>query len=276
MRGRGWLNAVHSSHRIRVTEAWDAAVNAGKVYEDEYLLRQADGSYRWFVDKTVPILGDDGRIEEWIGTAIDAHEQRVAQEGLAFLAKANEIFASSLDYRETLRNVTFLAVPRIADWCAVDMTADAGEQLRNRLAVAHADPAKIALAEEFYRKFPPDPETDAIYRVMRTGTPELVPFVPDEMLQELARSEEHLRMMRELGIMSFMIVPLRSRGEVVGTITLVASDRRYSERISRRPKSWRTAHRSRSRTRGCTAPHRPPTGRKTNSSPRCRTNCAPP
>ena len=230
MRGRGWLNAVHPSHRTRVREAWDAALAAGKVYEDEYLLLQADGSYRWFADKTVPIAGEDGRIEEWIGTAIDVHDQHVAQEGLAFLARANEIFASSLDYRETLKNVTFLAVPRIADWCAVDMAADAGDQLRTRLAVAHADPAKIALAEEFYRKFPPDPGNDAIYRVMRTGTPELVPFVPDEMLVELARSEEHLRMMRELGIMSFMIVPLRSRGEVVGTITFVASDRRYSQR----------------------------------------------
>ncbi|HEX8618551.1 MAG TPA: ATP-binding protein, partial [Thermoanaerobaculia bacterium] len=230
MRGRGWLDAVHPSHRTRVAEAWDAAVSAGKVYEDEYLLRQADESYRWFIDKTVPILSDDGVIEEWIGTAIDVHEQHVAQEGLAFLAKANEIFASSLDYRETLKNVTFLAVPRIADWCAVDMAADAGEQLRNRLAVAHADPAKIALAEEFYRKFPPDPETDAIYRVMRTGTPELVPFVGDDLLAQAARNEEHLRMIRELGIMSFMIVPLRSRGEVVGTITFVASDRRYSER----------------------------------------------
>jgi PAS domain S-box-containing protein len=230
MRGRGWLDAVHASHRTRVRDAWDAALAAGTVYEDQYLLRQADGSYRWFVDKTVPIPGDDGRIEEWIGTAIDVHEQHVAQEGLAFLAKANEIFASSLDYRETLKNVTFLAVPRIADWCAVDMAADAGEQLRNRLAVAHVDPAKIALAEEFYRQFPPDPETDAIYRVMKTGTPELVPFLADEMLAQLARGEEHLRMMRALGIMSFMIVPLRSRGEVVGTITLVASDRRYSER----------------------------------------------
>lgn len=97
------------------------------------------------------------------------------------------------------------------------------------MAVAHADPEKIALAEELLRKFPPDPETDAIYRVMRTGTPELVPVVTDELLQRVARSAEHLQIMRELGIMSYMIVPLRSRGEVVGTITFVASDRRFSQ-----------------------------------------------
>jgi hypothetical protein len=47
------------------------------------------------------------------------------------------------------------------------------------------------------------PQTGAIYRVMRTGTPELVPFVPDDMLVQFAPSEKHLRMMRELGIMSF-------------------------------------------------------------------------
>jgi PAS domain S-box-containing protein len=229
MRGRGWLDAIHPSHRARVEEKWDAAVRSGVVFEDEYLLRQADGSYRWFADKTVPVVAEDGRIEEWIGTASDVHDRHMAHEGLAFLARANELFASSLDYRETLKNVTFLAVPRIADWCAVDMVDPSGETLRDRLVVAHADPAKIALAEEFYRKFPPDPETDAIHRVMRTGTSELMPFVSDEMLAQAARSEEHLRMMRELGIMSAMIVPLRSRGEVVGTITFVASDRRYGQ-----------------------------------------------
>jgi len=56
-----------------------------------------------------------------------------------------------------------------------------------------------------------------------------VPFVSDEMLEKAARGEEHVRMIRELGILSFMIVPLRSRGEVVGTITFVASDRRFSQ-----------------------------------------------
>ena len=229
MSGRGWLDVVHPSHRARVAAAWQAAVQRGDVFEDRYLLRQTDASFRWFAVKTVPVRDEDGRIQEWIGTATDVHEQHVAQEGLAFLARANELFASSLDYKETLRTLTFLAVPRIADWCAVDMAPEAGETERSRLAVAHADPTKLALAEEFARKFPSDPETDAIYRVMRTGTSELVPFVSDDMLEQAGRGEEHVRMIRELGILSFMIVPLRSRGEVVGTITFVASDRRFSQ-----------------------------------------------
>jgi PAS domain S-box-containing protein len=228
IRGRGWLDAVREDQRARVAKAWDTAIANKTVFEEEFLLRLKDGSYRWFADKTVPVYGDDGTLEEWIGTSVDIHEQRIAQEGLKFLARANELFASSLDYRETLKNVTFLAVPRIADWCALDMGNATGELPWDRLAVAHVDPAKVALAAEFRQKFPPNPETDPIRRIMRTGASELVPYVSDEILASAATSPEHLRMMRELGIMSYMIVPLRSRGEVVGAMTFVASDRRFT------------------------------------------------
>jgi PAS domain S-box-containing protein len=226
--GRGWLDAVHPDHRGRVAAAWDAAIASRTIFDQEYLLRQTDGSYRWFADKTVPVYGEDGLVEEWIGSAVDIHDQHVAQEGLKFLARANELFASSLDYRETLKNVTFLAVPRIADWCAIDMIDTTGESPRDRVAIAHVDPAKLALAEEFVANYPPDPETSAVDRVMRTGASELIPYIPDELLVNAAKSPEHLRMLRELGIMSSMVVPLRSRGAVIGAITFVASDRRFT------------------------------------------------
>jgi PAS domain S-box-containing protein len=228
MAGTGWLDVVHPDHRTRVAETWANAIATETLFEQQYLLRQKDGSYRWFAVKTVPVHGDDGKVEEWVGSVIDVHEQRMAQEGLKFLARANELFASSLDYRETLKNLTFLAVPRMADWCAVDMPDATGEKLWERVAVAHVDPAKLALAEEFYRMYPPDPETDGIFRVMRTGQSEWMADVPDELLERAARTPEHLEMMRGLGLMSYMIVPLRSRGDVIGTVTFVASERRFS------------------------------------------------
>ena len=225
---RGWLDAVHPTQRERTAKAWDTALAAKSVFEQKYLLRQADGSYRWFADKTVPVFCEDGSVDEWIRIAVDIHEQRVAEESLEFLARANEIFASSLDYRETLRNVAFLAVPRIADWCAVDMCDQNDRGLRSRLAIAHVDPTKIALAAELDRKYPPDLETSPVSRVMRTGEADLVAYVPDEMLERAAKTPEHLQMMRELGILSYMVVPLRARGDVIGTITLVSSDRRFT------------------------------------------------
>ncbi len=100
---------------------------------------------------------------------------------LAFLADATEELASSLDYEATLTNVARLAVPQIADWCAIALGVDG--ELRT-LAVAHIDPEKVALAQEFQDRYPPDPEAPrGSYQVFRTGQSELTPEITDEMLE---------------------------------------------------------------------------------------------
>ena len=100
---------------------------------------------------------------------------------LAFLADATEELASSLDYESTLTNVARLAVPQIADWCAIALGIDG--ELRT-LAVAHIDPEKVALAQEFQDRYPPDPEAPrGSYQVFRTGQSELTPEITDEMLE---------------------------------------------------------------------------------------------
>jgi serine phosphatase RsbU (regulator of sigma subunit) len=67
--------------------------------------------------------------------------------------------------------------------------------------------------------------------VVRTGEPELYPEIPDELLAESAVDEEHLRLIRELGLRSAMVVPLQTRGRVLGALTLVATapDQRFDE-----------------------------------------------
>ena len=74
----------------------------------------------------------------------DVTEQKRAERHAAFLARASEVLASSLDYERTLRNVAELAVPDIVDWCAVDLIDAAGDRVP--VAVAHVDPARLALA----------------------------------------------------------------------------------------------------------------------------------
>ena len=63
-----------------------------------------------------------------------------------FMSEASAALASSLDYEETLATVARLAVPKLGDWCLIDVADETG-QLR-RLAVTHVDPEKIALAKE--------------------------------------------------------------------------------------------------------------------------------
>ena len=148
----------------------------------------------------------------------------------AFLAEASDALASSLDYATTLATVTRLAVEGIADWCAVDELRADGSV--NRLAVAHRDPEKLELARSLQERYPTDPNAPfGVPKVLRTGKPELVPEITDELLTQLAIDEEHLRLARSLELRSYIVVPLVARDVVLGALTLVSSaaNRRFDE-----------------------------------------------
>ena len=76
------------------------------------------------------------------------------RQNLDFLARASELLAQSLDVETTLQRLAAFAVPRLADWCAVDLLED-GEI--KPVAVAHSNPAKVELARELQRRYPSGP-----------------------------------------------------------------------------------------------------------------------
>lgn len=160
----------------------------------------------------------------------DQSVQRQAEKTRAFLARASEAFAASLDLESTLHTVAGLAVPHVADWCAVEIV---GDDLRPiRAAVAHVDPAKVGLAQELRRRYTPDPHaTSGVSQVLRSGQSELHRDITAELLERVARDAEHLRILNELGLRSAVIVPIKSRGRTLGAITFIAAEsgRHYSQ-----------------------------------------------
>jgi PAS domain S-box-containing protein len=153
-----------------------------------------------------------------------------AHDFAPYLAEASEMLASSLDYQATLTSLAHLAVPRLADWCAIDMLEEDGSI--KLLAVTHKDPGKGTRGRELRRRYPPDPDApQGVPGVLRSGKPEFYPEVTDEMLVASARDAEHLHIMREVGFTSVMILPLVARGRTLGTITLVLAEsgRRYED-----------------------------------------------
>ncbi|HEX2180737.1 MAG TPA: PAS domain S-box protein, partial [Rubrobacteraceae bacterium] len=158
----------------------------------------------------------------------EVEERRRAEEALRFLSEASTELSSSLDYRSTLAGVARLTVPQLADWCAVDVLEEDGGV--HRLAVEHQNPEKVAWAHELQERYPPDEDAPrGLSEVLRSGRSELYPEIPAQMLAAAARDPEHLRIMRELGFTSAMIVPLVARGRTLGAITLVSAEsgRRY-------------------------------------------------
>ena len=150
-------------------------------------------------------------------------EAEAAQRRAAFLAESGTVLSSSLDYQTTVANVARMVVPDLADWCRVDLLDEKGSI--RRLAVAHADPSKVEWADELERRYPADPEAErGVPHVLRTGESELYTDISDEMLAQAAKDDEHLRIMREVGFTSAMIVPLTARGRTVGAISLISAE----------------------------------------------------
>ena len=188
----------------------------------------------------------------------DVTEHRRTEEAQRFLVQASAVLSSSLDYHETLASVARLAVPTLADWCAVDILEEDG--VPRRLAVEHPDPEKIRLAYEIERRYPPDPDAPrGLYHVLRTGEPEMMAEIPEELVEQAARDEGHREITHQLELRSYMVVPLVTRGRTLGAISFISAEsgRRYgeadlqlAEELARRAASRWTTPGSTKRPRG--------------------------
>src|SRR4029079_5345884 len=153
-----------------------------------------------------------------------------ARQQATFLAQAGNVLSSSLDYEGTLRSVANLAVPIMADWCAVDIVGDRGAL--QRIAVAHVDPKKVEFARMVEEKYPSDPNAPGgVHEVLRTGKAAYMSRIPQAFLEAAARDDEHLRVIRELNLTSYMCLPLTIQGRAIGAITFVSAEsgREYTD-----------------------------------------------
>ena len=191
---------------------------------------QRDGEERWVLLKAAAVRDERGEIDSAVTIIEDVTDAKRMQLRSEFLAQAGATLVSSLDYQQTLRNVAGLAVPELADWCAVDLLDEDG--VREPVAIAHVDPAQLELAAKL-RAYQPErvhPES-GIGMMLRTGEPVLMAEISDELLRRTAVDEEHLRLLRAVGMRSALVVPMAVRGRTIGALTMVSSSaaRRFGQ-----------------------------------------------
>jgi PAS domain S-box-containing protein len=215
-----WINVFHPEDLDEMREIWANALKNGIPFElKARMKRSSDGTYRWHLYRGLPVKNEEGNVERWFGTGTDIDDQ--VRSGLTqkYLAEAGALLGSSLDYETTLKNIANMAVPGFADWAAVDLVK---ENKIVRLAVAHKDPSKIKLAKELAKKYPPNIDAPTgLPNVIRTGVSEFVEDIPDSVIEESPIDEESKQLVREIGIKSYMIVPLKVNGRVIGGISFV-------------------------------------------------------
>jgi PAS domain S-box-containing protein len=80
--GFGWLDYVHPDDTERCKSQWLESVESGENYESEYRLRSANGDYRWYRARAVPIRDDDGNVLRWYGTCSDIHDSKLLEQSI--------------------------------------------------------------------------------------------------------------------------------------------------------------------------------------------------
>jgi PAS domain S-box-containing protein len=191
-------------------------------------LAHADGKLHYSLVTKFPIPEQNAASTLVGGMAIDITDHKRAEQSLRFLADVGESLAEVVEFTTTLEKIASLAIPHLADWCAVDIV-EADGSLR-RLAVAHTNPAIVEQIFELDRRFPVSPRMPhGRYRVLRSGMSEVLEEIPDSLLLEVAQDEEHLRALRSLGVKSYLGVPLKLRERTLGVLSLVMAEsgRRY-------------------------------------------------
>lgn len=94
--GHGWNKPFHPDDQQRAWDAWQNAVNNNGTYSLECRLRRADGEYRWWLVRGVPVLNEGGSIEKWFGTCTDIHLLKEATEALRLSALVYEASSESM------------------------------------------------------------------------------------------------------------------------------------------------------------------------------------
>lgn len=215
----------------------DREVIAGKVVVDtkEEVILTKQGT-RILHTKKIPLFGKDGNPQYVLGVSEDITDKKSSEEEMlrmikeeaalkereiatakdVFLAKVSTLLSTTLDYNETLNMIASLSVTALGDWCTVSMINSDGKF--ERAAAAHVDKKKAHLLEEYVSKYPPNERvntvnSDASFYNYQISNSELRAMVQDE---------RQLELLLELGANSSMIVPIRARGKVRGSLAFVA------------------------------------------------------
>ena len=187
---RQWLAAIHRDDCQRSREALREGISRGVAFDVELRLKRADGVANWFRACVSPLDDAHGGAKRWVAICTDIDVYKRQGQRLAFIAKAGEMLAESLDLQATLNRLLALIVPEFGDWAVIDLF-DENDRLQT-VAVIHADASKTRLVE---------------------------------------RLQKGRAVLRKLGPLAAVAVPLRTRRRTIGSLVVCWSEtpRRYDE-----------------------------------------------
>jgi PAS domain S-box-containing protein len=154
---------------------------------------------------------------------------RARRQGI-FLARLTTSFSGTMNYTDRLTELATLSVPELSDWCVVDAVTTNGQI--ERVTIKHIDPNKVALAGQIHERSADPLAFASAVAVIRTGKPAIVPMISDEVLVAAAAGDDELlRLVRSLGLVSYVCLPLMVHGSTLGALTFATAEsgRQYDD-----------------------------------------------
>ncbi|HEX8077075.1 MAG TPA: PAS domain S-box protein, partial [Chthoniobacterales bacterium] len=170
-RGPGWQSIVHPEDAPASVERWQNALKKGEVFDAEYRLRGADGKYRWFLGRNVP-LRNNGDVVSWFGTATDIEEYKRSQEKLTATEERFRVLVEGArDYAMFLLDpknvITFWSAgaERVFGWTREEAIGQEGSMI-----FVPEDKAKGAVEKEIQTALRDGRAPDRRFHLRRDGT----------------------------------------------------------------------------------------------------------
>ncbi len=221
-RERGLPSMVYPADRPQMSERWRDSLASGLPYEAEFrLCRAEDETYRWFLARALPIRDAAGDVAYWIGSATDVDAQKRATENLHFVIESSGVFAAAETVQEVCDEFARMAVQQFADWCFV-LLGDRADRYEVA-ARAHRDPERVRLFEQHLETVHPGGSLDQLLSGGRTA---VFARISDAQLRESARDEKHLALLRQMGLHSGIVAPVRYAGRTFGGVIMYSAESR--------------------------------------------------
>ncbi|MDB5853455.1 MAG: hypothetical protein JWR22_1496 [Herminiimonas sp.] len=214
---------VHLDDRRVVSDAIGNPLPGDENRRVEYRIVWPDGTVHWIEARGQMFHDDHGRPSQMVGVSINVTRRKRAEQDLKFLAEASAELARLVEPTITLERLALLAVPSFADWCAIDLWQEDGTL--ERVAVAHVNPEKVQVGYALHRRLPRRAlPASGPTSTRETEPPRMVRELSAEMLETAISDPDLLAALKQLGLRSWMRVPVSAHGEALGELSFVAAE----------------------------------------------------
>lgn len=214
---------LHPADAIRYHGIASDAITAKKPFQVEYRLRRADGSYRWLLEQAVPRFSRKGAFEGFIGSCSDVTDSRDEREELAMIGRLQGALAESLDLDKCAEVLVQALVPRCGDWCSIELVNEENQLECVRIHHGEFGSTVPGTAVAVARAAVSNEESHAA-QIVRTGELQWIREVDEALLRMIAFDDTHLQRLQSGGKVSYLGVPLRARGRIIGVLAVATAE----------------------------------------------------